>query len=89
MFSTLLKTNFSLGVTFILLSANGFDLEKSKILSFSKALPHYHTTIFETGPYRKQKRYAEDKIHLTEKVKFMLGENAYYQHFLLFPLCFL
>ena len=53
----------------------------------------YQTTKFQTGP----KAYADDKINVTEKLKFVLeraenivgkGENASYQHFLLFPQCF-
>ena len=45
----------------------------------------------------KQKSFADDKINVTEKWKFVLGrventvgkgENAGYQHFLLFPQCF-
>ena len=38
MFSTLPKTNFYFSVTFILSSANAFNLEQSKILSFGKGL---------------------------------------------------
>ena len=43
------------------------------------------------------KLFAHDKIYVTEKLKFVLGrlenivekgENAGYQHFLLFPQCF-
>ena len=43
------------------------------------------------------KALADDKMNVTEKLKFGLGrvenimgkgENAGYQHFLLFPLCF-
>ena len=45
----------------------------------------------------KFKAFADDKIILTQKLKFVLGkvknivgkgENAGYQHFLLFPQCF-
>ena len=45
----------------------------------------------------KLKRFADNKIDATEKLKFVLervenivgkGENAGYQHFLLFPQCF-
>ena len=36
MFSTLLKTNFNFSVTFILSSANAFNLNQSKNLSFGK-----------------------------------------------------
>ena len=43
------------------------------------------------------KAFADDRTHVTEKLKFVLGktenivgkgENAGYQHFLLFPHCF-
>ena len=45
----------------------------------------------------KLKAFADDKINVTEKLKFVLerqenivgkGENTGYQHFLLFPQCF-
>ena len=48
--------------------------------------------------WSKLKALADDKINRTEKLKFVLGrveiivakgENAGYQHFLLFPQCFL
>ena len=47
--------------------------------------------------WSKLKAFADDKINVTEKLKFVLervedivgkGENAGYQHFLLFPQCF-
>ena len=47
--------------------------------------------------WSKFKTSADDKIHVTENFKFVLGivenivgkgENAGYQHFLLFPRCF-
>ena len=47
--------------------------------------------------WSKLKAYADDKIIVTEKLKIVLGrienivekgENAGYQHFLLFPQCF-
>ena len=47
--------------------------------------------------WSKLKAFAEDKIYVNEKLKFGLGtvekievkgENAGYQHFLLFPQCF-
>ena len=36
------------------------------------------------------KAFADDKIHVTAKLKFAMGrvENLGYQHFLLFPQCF-
>ena len=47
--------------------------------------------------FSKFKAFADDKIMVTQILKFVLGrienivgkrENAVYQHFLLFPLCF-
>ena len=47
--------------------------------------------------WSKLKAFADDKMNVTEKLKFVLGmvenivgkgENAGYQHFLLFPQCF-
>ena len=47
--------------------------------------------------WSKLKAFADDKIDVTEKFKFVLGrvgnivgkgENAGYQHFLVFPQCF-
>ena len=55
----------------------------------------YQTTLF--SDWSKLKAPADDKINLTEKLKFVLGrveysvekgENAGYRHFLLFPQCF-
>ena len=43
MFSTLSKRNFSFSVTFILSSANAFNLDQSEILSFGKELNLHHT----------------------------------------------
>ena len=42
MFSTLSKTNFKFLVAFDLSSANGFNLNKSKILSSGEDLLWYH-----------------------------------------------
>ena len=48
--------------------------------------------------WSKSKAFADDKINVIQKLKFLLnmienivgkGENAGYQHFLLFPQCFL
>ena len=48
-------------------------------------------------PWSKLKAFADDKLNLAEKLEFLLirvenivgkGENAGYQHFLLFPQCF-
>ena len=52
----------------------------------------YHWVTWD--PYSKFKAFADDKIIVTEKLKFVLGraenivgkgENAGYQHFLVFP----
>ena len=54
-----------------------------------KCLPHYMTL-----DWSKLKAFVDDILNLTEKLKFVLGrlenimgkgENAVYQHFLLFP----
>ena len=53
-----------------------------------------HNTILEQS---RMKDFADDKINLTQTLNFVLervenivgkGENAGYQHFLLFPHCF-
>ena len=65
-----------------------------KFLS-AKVLTLYQMTHFQTVPNRKQ--YADDEINVTQNLKFVFervenmvgkGENAGYQHFLLFPQCF-
>ena len=63
----------------------------------------YGLFLFNSLPYdtildwSKLKAFADDKINVTEKLKVLLervenivgkGENAGYQHFLLFPQCF-
>ena len=67
-------------------SANAFKLDQSKILLFNS-----------TKINDKLKVFADDKINVNEKFKSGLGgvenmvvkgENAGYQHFLLFPQCF-
>ena len=71
-------------------SANlyALNLDKSIILSFGKALTLYRTTNFLD--WSKLKAFADDKLNLAEKLKFVWGgvENIGYQHFLLFPQCF-
>ena len=52
MFSTLPKRNFNLSFTLILSSANTFDLDWSKILSFGKELSLYYHTML---PFSKSK----------------------------------
>ena len=50
MFPTFPKTNFNFSFTFILSSANAFNLDQSKILSFGKGLSLYQTTKIQIGP---------------------------------------
>ena len=105
MFSNYSKT-FNFSVTFILLSANAFNLEQSEILSFGKAVrtaklemllkrtfffsnniffPLYSLPNDKILDLTKFKAFADDKISLTQKLKFMWervenivgkGENA-------------
>ena len=46
MFSTLSKTNFTLTVTFVLLSANALNLDWSKILLFGTESKHHFHIFF-------------------------------------------
>ena len=70
---------------------------------FSKAHSVFLLRIFNSLPHDKfldwfkLKAFADDKINTAEKLKLVLGkvesilgkgENAGYQHFLLFPQCF-
>ena len=73
-------------------SANTFNLDKTKILSSGKDLPNDKSL-----DWLEFKAFADEKISETEKLKFVLGkleniagkgENAGYQHFLLFPAMF-
>ena len=66
-------------------------VSRGEIYSFN-SLPNDKTL-----DWPKFKAFAEDKIHVTQKLKFSFGmvenfvgkeENAGYQHFLLFPQCF-
>ena len=72
-------------------------------------LEHNYFTVSQMSPlinflpndkvldWSKLKAFADDKLNLAEKLKFILGrvenimgkgENAGYQHFLIFPQCF-
>ena len=99
MFSTLPKTKFYFTVTFILLSANAFNLDQSKNLSFGKELSHRikpcpKRQILESS---KVKQFADDNFEFDENgSKFAeqventvgKGEIAHYKQFLLSPQCF-
>ena len=72
MFSINPKKNFCFQVTFILSSANALSLDQSKNLPFGRGLkdqlPLYQTTNF----WSKLKALADDKMNVTEKMKFIL-----------------
>ena len=64
------------------------------LLSWQNCLTLYQTTILD---WSKLKAFADEKMHLNQKVKFGLArienivgkrDSAGYQHFLLFPQCF-
>ena len=88
------NTNLHLDYMYIeMSSANTFKLDWSQILSLGyriNSLPNIKILALS-------KLKAEDKINLTHKLEFDFervenivgkGENAGYQHFLLFPQCF-
>ena len=71
-------------------SGNGCDITKHTLFN---PLPNNNFL-----DWSKLKAFADDKLKVTEKLKMVLGrvenivrkgENAGYQHFLLFPQCFL
>ena len=53
MFSTLPKTNVNFSFTFILSSANAFNLDQSKILSFGKEFKKFHWVLFNKCFYQE------------------------------------
>ena len=67
MLSTLPECNFSFSFTFILWSANAFNLDQSKILSFGKELTLYHTISKLFSTIRKE--LFEDIVAKREKIK--------------------
>ena len=92
MLSTLAHKNCNICDSWKLLSANAFNLDKN--LS-SGRVNFYQSDRFLD--WSKLKAFADDKIKLADILKFVLGsvesivgkgENAGYQHFLLFPQCF-
>ena len=81
-------------------SENDFNLGKSKILPSGRVNPLPNNPRFDSLPndtffdWPKLKALSDDKINVTEKLKFVYGraenimgkgENADYQHFLPFP----
>ena len=78
MFSTLPKRNLNFPFTFILLSANAFNLDQCKIFLFGKELTHYHTVL-----------HFDALIYIAVENFVRKGEIAYNKQFLLFSQCFL
>ena len=92
MFCTLHWGNFSVGTVSSLLSTHFSVLEKSKFCCNSIALPNNKILLCS-----KLKALADNKIDVVKMMISLLerventvgkGENAGYQHFLLFPQCF-
>ena len=97
MFSTMTCANFAFETTFNSSSANALKSDQSKILSSGNGGKGLTLTNEKTFDQSKLKAFADDKIDVTHISKFALrmvenivekGENAGYQHFLLFPQCF-
>ena len=63
MFPTLFKTDFNFAVTFILFSANAFNLYQSKILSFGKELILSQRQNLDSS---KLKEFADDDSRFDE-----------------------
>ena len=93
MFSILSRANFAIWIICNLSSANAFNLDWSKILSFGKGLNAFPNNTHLD--WSKLEVFPDDKISVDEKLKFVLetvennimgkGEYAVYQDFLLFP----
>ena len=93
------RTSFNFSATFILLSANAFDLNQSRYLSFGKELKRYLNSSPNNKILGRSKfeALADDKMNVNEKLNYGLGRvenivgkgvNAGYQHFLCFSECF-
>ena len=76
-----------------------FDEHINKIQSNTTFTNHclLPITVYQTTDWSKLKAFADNKVNSTEKLKFVFGlvenvvgkgENASFQHFLLFPQCF-
>ena len=94
MFSTLPKTNFNFSSTFDLSSANAFNLDQFKNLSFGNELTLSNNRILD---WSKLKAFADVNLNVAKKMSSLLdtvenivvkGENAGNHNFPLFPQCF-
>ena len=94
MFSTHPETNFNFSIAVNMSSAIALNLDQSEIVLFGRVNSLPNNKILD---WFKLKALADDKRNMTEELKFVLGrvenivgigENAGYQHFLLFPKCY-
>ena len=65
MFSNLPKRNFNFSVKFILLAANAFNLDRSKILFFGKELTFFFTHVYQIWNYDHSDK--ESKTSLSQE----------------------
>ena len=93
MSSTLSLTNFTILAKFKFPSANALNLDHSSILLLKSST----FTRRQNFSFVLIEPFAEDKLNDTQNIKSVFhkvgnmvgkGENAGYQHFLLFPQCF-
>ena len=99
MFSTQSKTKIIIWASFILLSANTFNVVTSKILSFGKELTDHGLTLSQATNFRlfQTERVCRQQLQIWWKWQKGLqrventigkGELARYEQFLIFPQCF-
>ena len=75
MFSTVPEANFNFLFTIILLSANAFNLDKSKFLSFGKELTLSQTTKFRL--FQNELKTLWEKKKLLVMSNFSLSHNIF------------
>ena len=94
MFYTLPETISTFSVTFMFLSATALNFDWSKILSLGNELRNEislpNEKISDWSNLKTFVGYKKNVAHVLGKVENIVGkgENAGYQHFLLFPKCF-
>ena len=99
MFSTLCRTKIFIRSSFDLSSANAFNFNQQENSWFGYKVKRLNSlSNHKTLDQSKLEAFADDKINLIQRFKFVFGrfkifgkeeKNAVYQHFLLFPQCFL
>ena len=88
MFSNISKTEIIIRATFILSSANAFNLVMFKVLSFGKGSNHYQTTNFRRfqtervcrRQFQKAEGYPNRQKTLWEKEKLLVTHNFSFSH---------